>query len=159
MALQDALASIREYNAAMELPYSALLGIGAFLGAPSDINNDLVRQELEACAALCRGVEATLGQTIDASSEFVYLSAALKRVCKSDRELQDTLSLVRSAREVADILIRRLSGEEVSGPSQEQLKDLTDRLRQLADRIKQEIPRDSYLASLSGNTPTRPVPR
>jgi len=151
MALQDALAKIEEYNAAMQLPRAGLLGIGAFLATPRA--GKVAEEELTACLELCRFAELSLSGDVNAARQNIHLYSALQRVFRTPEGLNEFRTLVTETRGVAELLLKALRGETVPEfPSTERLEELANRLRGLSNKIKQSIPRDAYLASLTGKT-------
>ena len=151
MALQEALAKIEEYNAAMQLPRAGLLGIGAFLATPRA--RKVAEEELSVCLELCRFAELCLSDDINAARQNIHLYSALQRVFVTAGERDEFRTLLTETRQVAECLIRALHGETVPDlPNVARLEDLANKMHRLSEKIKKAIPRDAYLASLTGKT-------
>ena len=161
MAVRDALVKVEEYNAAMELPFSGLLGIQAFLAAPAPTRPTVAQDELRTCIELCRVAELALsGKEVEAARDNVHLYSALRQIFHSNEEKEQYRIKFAKVRKTLESLLRQLAGESLTEPPQpEHLRQLADELRRLADRIKHEIPRDAYLASLTSTTRPGPVTR
>ena len=151
MAVQDALATILEYNAAMELPYSAVLGIDAFLSDPPVRDNSLAESELRMCSELCGIAERSLaGDLASAGPENAYLYSAFQRLFRDPSDRNRFRTVCKDAQSAFDNVIKALHGEPADPPNTDALRRLQAEMRELADRIKREIPREESLASLTG---------
>jgi hypothetical protein len=154
MSVRDDLVKVEEYNAAMELPFTGVLGIQAFLTMHPSKPSSVARTELNACSELCRVAELTLsGQEVEAARDNAHLYSALSRIFHSQQEKEHYRLKFAEVRKTLDSLLTQLSGGAVAdSPKPDYLRKLAEELRQLANRIKHEIPRDAYLAALTSTT-------
>lgn len=161
MAVRDALAKVEQYNAAMELPFSGILGIQAYLGESGVPQPSLAQTELQACAELCQVAELALsGSDVEAARANVHLYSALREILRSEEERQEYRAKFAEVRNAIGSLLKQISGEPAPEPPQpDYLRNLAGELRLLAERIKRAIPRDAYLTSLTSLTQPGPVTR
>jgi hypothetical protein len=153
MALQDALEKIGEYNAAIELPNSGLLGIGAFLAKPRA--TEVAESELSSFIELSIEAEKVLAEDEIELRKNIYLYSALKDIFHTDEDRKIFVTFLTEVRSAFELLLKHLAGESVTQiPGEQRLDELSTYLRGLADSIRQAIPRDTYLASLAGRTHT-----
>lgn len=154
MPVRDDLVKVEEYNAAMELPFTGVLGIQAFLAMQPSKPSNVAQTELSACSELCRVAELALsGQKVEAARRNVHLYSALSRIFHNEEEKENYRHKFAEVRRTLELLLRQLSGQTVADlPNPDYLRQLADELRQLANRIKHEIPRDAYLAALTSTT-------
>lgn len=151
MALQDALEKIEEYNAAIELPNAGLLGIGAYTAHPPALR--IAKRELRTCIHLSITAQKALSSDKDALRRNPELYSAFREIFQRDRELKEFLRMLQKMNETFELLIRKLEGKRVRRtPTKEELDEISERLHNFSDRIRQAIPRDVYLSSLTGRT-------
>lgn len=147
MPLQDALSKIEEYDAIMQVPRSGLLGIGAFLAGSSA--KSVAEEQLETCIETCALAQRAIAGEVD--SQNVDLSSALQQIFQTDADRETFRSTLAQTQQILELLLRKIRGEVVQElPSPERLTEFAGRLRNLSDQIKQAIPRDTYLTSLTG---------
>jgi hypothetical protein len=147
MALQDALSKIEEYDAIMQVPRSGLLGIGAFLAGTSA--KGVAEEQLETCIETCILAQRAIEGNVDPQN--INVSSALQQIFQTDAHREAFRSTLEQTREILELLLRKVRGEIVRElPPRERLMELADQLRSLSDQIKQAIPRDTYLTSLTG---------
>jgi hypothetical protein len=161
MAVREALAKVEEYNAAMELPYSGLLGIKAYLDGNKGQSISVAVSELRDCAELCRLAELTLsGEDIEAVRANAHLYSAIKRIIPGEDERRQFRNKFAEFHNVLQLLLDQINGEATAEPpSTEKLRDLAEDLQRFANRVKREIPRDAYLTSLTSATQPGPFTR
>lgn len=162
MAVREALVKVEEYNAAMELPFSGLLAIQALLVPDASTRPDVARSELSACSQLCRLAELSLsaGRDVEAARDNVHLYSALIRIFHTPDEKEQYRIKFAEIRNTLETLLKEAPTKATGYSfSKERLREMADEFRRLADRIKVEIPRDTYLASLTNATRPGPVTR
>jgi hypothetical protein len=151
MALQNALAKLEEYNAAMALPQAGLLGIGAFLAEPPQTK--IAGEEIRAYLETCQLAEEVISNGPEVARRNIRLYCALRQIFPTDEKKEEFREMLRETREVFNLLLKKVSGEAVSNlPTSSRLHELTNQLESLSGKIKEAIPRDAYLASLTGKT-------
>ena len=151
MALQNALAKLEEYNAAMALPQAGLLGIGAFLAEPPQTK--IAGEEIRAYLETCQLAEEIISDGPEVARRNIRLYCALRQIFPTSEKKEEFQQMLRETREVFNLLLQKLSGESVSNvPTPSRLNELANQLRSLSNKIKEAIPRDAYLASLTGKT-------
>jgi site-specific recombinase len=150
MALETTLSKIEAYNALISIPQTGLLGIGAFRVRPASAKP--VETLLERCSQICELAEQSISGTEDAKRQNVHLFSALRQVFPKEEDQQELRATLSQTRKACEAMLRQLRGESSELSPEINLEQLTAQLRRLADQIKQAIPRDTYLASLTGKT-------
>jgi hypothetical protein len=147
MALQEALEKVEEYNAAIELPNSGLLGVAAFQASPRE--TEIAKAELSRCVDLCIAARKTFDGDRRALRENIYLYSALAEIFRTNAERQQLANLLDEIRHSFGILIRLLEGERLTRvPKKKQLDQIAKHLRAMTDEIRRTIPRNTYLAAI-----------
>ena len=152
MALQDAMEKIEEYNAAIELPNAGLLGIGAYMAGPPGFR--IAKRELRSCIDLSIATRKTM-RKVDKEALRInpQLYSAFTEIFPKQNERKEFLKMLERIDETFELLVRKLQGKRVRRtPQKQELDEISKDLRKLSERIKQAIPRDVYLSSLSGRT-------
>jgi hypothetical protein len=150
MPVQDALSTVLEYNAAMELAYSGLLGIRGAQNPSTD--RSVIETELQTFSNLCHVAERALSNEAPASQENLCIYSALDRLFHAPSERQHYRSLFHEGRLLADHLMSLIAADRRDIPAEdlERTKKLETQLRELSDLIRHNIPRDAHLASITG---------
>ena len=147
MDTQEALTHIAEYDAAMELPQSGLLGISAALADPPARNIELASQELQKCIDRCQVALRAMKDDGEAARGAVFLYSALLRVFRAPDDRKAFAARIDSLQER---LSRILDDVEKTALIAVDAESIRAELRDLTDRIRNAIPKDTYLSSLAG---------
>jgi hypothetical protein len=148
MALQESLSKIQEYNAAIELPHSGLLGIKAFLKErPSGAVAERLQQTLE----LCTQAELALLGDETAARRDIHFYVAMRTLFPQEFEREGFRLLLQELQKHLTSLLKYLRQDpSAAAPPRDDLVGLTAKLEDLAERIRHRIPRDAHIASIVG---------
>jgi hypothetical protein len=148
MSLQKDLATIEEYNAAMELPFAGLVGLGAYVAnRPADVS--VAIRELTACVELCRMGKLALSGDLAAARRNAYLFSAWRRLGTKPEDRVPLKGQLEQISQVLELILKLLRGEKVAQvPTRTQLNQTERDLRSLSERIRATIPREASLSSL-----------
>lgn len=156
VTVEDAISRVNEYNAAMELSYSGLAGLGALLANPPVRNLDLATEELRICVNICRTVEEAFSGNEEAARKHYILHAAFRRIFPNDPDRDAFRASLTESRSILEDALDAIPGGDFEKQLADRLREVNERLRQLSEKIKSEIPREAYLSSLAGTPHTLP---
>ena len=150
MPLQKDLTTIEEYNAAMELPYAGLVGLGALKAEGALRDRSTAERELRACVELCRLAELALSGDLETGRRNAYFFSAWRRIGDEGNPRDRFQKHLQSIRERLERVLHELSMKV--DPRKKLTPDdigrLIEDLRGLSNKIRQTIPRDASLRSL-----------
>jgi hypothetical protein len=151
--LQKNLVNIEQYNAAIELPFSGLAGLGAYTAKANRRDLSLAVEELDTCIKLCRHVESALSGQPQAARKNFYRFSAWQRIVADPKDRAEFRDRITALRRSLEKVLRLVRGEPVEArPTPAEFQKLESELREIYQRIKQAIPRDAAIASLMGST-------
>jgi hypothetical protein len=158
MSLQKDLATIEEYNAAMELPYSGLVGIGAYRAqGRSPADRFRAKRELGACVELCRMAELSLTGDIPTARKNASLFAAWGKLATDQTGRDQLRKQLEEIRNSLELMLKVMAGANArNAPGKTKLERIATDLRSLSERIRETIPRDASLSSLIGGSEALP---
>ena len=159
MAVQESLAKVEEYNAAIELPYAGIVGIEAYLGERHSKRPEIAGEELRTCLELCGLAEKAIENDQETARRNVHIYSAFRTIFSGGTEQDALRKTLISARDILAKAIAHLEDPASPPPLRTDLVELAKQMRWLADKIRQEIPRDAYLASIVGATYPGPAIR
>jgi hypothetical protein len=149
MALQESLAKVQEFNAAIELPHSGLLGIKAYLRERSPTTRIVDR--IEACLALSDLAERSLTGDQNAARQDIHLYTAIRSLFMEAQAKENLLRVLKRTKIALNALLAHLNHlPGAAEPSTDELAGLVSDLETLAHRIRHGIPREEHLASIVG---------
>ena len=155
MRVRDTITKIREFNAAMELPFAGQLGIRACLAQGPTVDFQFAVEHLSTFLAYCGVAEAAAKGTREAARRKVFLYGAIRELFKGD-ELAALAEQLSEIRERLGPIVDSIREQGSLLPAQAQastLRTIESQLDALSERLERDIPRDAFMRALSGSLP------